>query len=55
MWFADAESGDDAREPLTVPLGLGVALVLSVGFTLVAGIFPGWLIDASESVLALAP
>jgi NADH-quinone oxidoreductase subunit N len=54
MWFADAESGDDAREPLHVPTGIGVLLVLAVGFTLVAGVFPGWLLNAADNVVAFA-
>lgn len=54
MWFADAESGDDSREPLEVPMGIGVLLTLSVGFTLFAGVFPGWLLDAAENVAVLA-
>jgi hypothetical protein len=31
-----------------VPLWTGVALTLSVGFTLVVGFFPGWLIEATR-------
>ena len=40
MWIADPEPGDDAREPVRVPLLLGVAIGLSVAFTLVVGIYP---------------
>ena len=47
MWIADPEAGDDAREPVRVPALLGVAVSLSVAFTLVVGLFPGWLIDAT--------
>ncbi|MGB8859427.1 MAG: NADH-quinone oxidoreductase subunit N [Ilumatobacteraceae bacterium] len=45
MWIAEPESGDDAREAVKVPALLGVAIGLSVAFTLVIGFFPGWLID----------
>jgi len=44
MWIADAESGDDARETVAVPGLLRVAIGLSVGFTLLVGFFPNWLI-----------
>ncbi len=49
MWVTEPESGDDGREAVRVPLWTGVALTLSVGFTLVVGFFPGWLIDAANS------
>jgi len=45
MWIADPESGDDGREPVRVPALLGVAIALSVLFTLVIGFFPGALVD----------
>jgi NADH-quinone oxidoreductase subunit N len=44
MWIADPEAGDDQREPVRVPLYLGIALTLSVLFTLAIGLFPDWLI-----------
>ncbi len=44
MWVSEPESGDDTRERVRVPSFLAVALTLSVGFTLVVGIFPEWLI-----------
>jgi NADH-quinone oxidoreductase subunit N len=44
MWIAEPEQGDDQREPVRVPLFLGVALTLSVLFTLAVGLFPDWLI-----------
>ena len=34
-----------------MPLWTGVALALSVGFTLVVGVFPGWLIDATKAAV----
>ena len=52
MWVAEPEPGDDGRETIRVPLWTGVALTLSVGFTLVVGFFPGWLIDATKAAVA---
>ena len=52
MWLADAESGDEAREKVSVPWTAGVVVAAAVGFTLVAGVFPGWLIDAARDALA---
>ena len=48
MWVTEPESGDGDRESIRVPLWTGVALALSVGFTLVVGFFPGWLIEATK-------
>jgi len=48
MWIAEPEAGDDAREPVRVPLLLGVAIALSVSFTLVVGFFP-------DVLLTIAP
>ena len=45
MWVTEPEAGDDARGAVRVPALLGVAIGLSVAFTLVIGFFPGWLID----------
>jgi len=45
MWIAEPEAGDDSREPVRVPLYLGVAISLSVAFTLLVGFFPDWLIS----------
>ena len=54
VWLADPEATDDARETVTVPLSSGIAIALCVGFTLVVGIFPGWLIEASDKVVQVA-
>lgn len=54
MWIAEPESGDDAREAVRVPLSTGLAIGVSVGFTLVVGIFPGWLVDASKHATLVA-
>ena len=53
MWITEPEAGDDDREPIRVPLWTGVALALSVGFTLLIGFFPGWLIDATKAAVAI--
>lgn len=55
MWIADAEPGDDAREAVRVPAWTGVALSLSVVFTLVIGVFPGWIVDAARAATASRP
>ena len=52
MWVTEPESGDAAREPIRVPLWTGVALALSVGFTLAIGFYPAWLIDATKAAVA---
>jgi NADH-quinone oxidoreductase subunit N len=54
MWITEPEPGDADREPVRVPLATGVALVAAVAFTLVVGIMPSWLIDASREVVGLA-
>jgi NADH-quinone oxidoreductase subunit N len=54
MWVAEPETGDDAREAIRVPPWTGVALALSVGFTLAVGFFPSWVIDAAKTVVAPA-
>ncbi len=53
MWVAEPESGDDAREAVRVPFSTGLAVALAVGFTLVIGFFPGWLIDAAKAATNL--
>jgi NADH-quinone oxidoreductase subunit N len=53
MWIADPEAGDEAREPVRLGAGSSVAVALAVGFTLVIGFYPQWLIDVSESVARL--
>jgi NADH-quinone oxidoreductase subunit N len=50
MWVVDDEPGDADREAVAVPLSTSVAIAASVGFTLVVGFFPGWLIDASRAI-----
>jgi NADH-quinone oxidoreductase subunit N len=52
MWLADSEAGDEARERVAVPFTSAVVVVAAVVFTIVAGVFPGWLIDASRDALS---
>jgi NADH-quinone oxidoreductase subunit N len=54
MWITDAEVGDDAREQVRVPLSSGIAIVLAVGFTILVGIAPGWIISAAENATTIA-
>ena len=54
MWIADPEPGDDAREAVRAPFSTSLAIVLAVGFTLLVGVAPGWLISAAENASALA-
>ena len=51
MWMADPEAGDDARESVRVPLSAGVVITAGALFTLFAGVFPGWLIDATRDAV----
>jgi NADH-quinone oxidoreductase subunit N len=53
MWVTEPESGDAGREAVRVPLWTGVALAVSVGFTLAIGIYPSWLIDATKAAVAI--
>lgn len=51
MWVTEPEAGDAAREAIRVPMWTGVALALSVGFTVAVGVYPGWLIDATKAAV----
>ncbi len=51
MWLADPEAGDESREAVRVPFTAGVVVVLGALFTLFAGVFPGWLIDATRDAV----
>ena len=41
-------------EPIRVPLAVGVTIAGAAVFTLFAGIIPGWLIDATDTVTQYA-
>ena len=51
MWVTEPEAGDATRETIRVPVWTGVALALSVGFTLAVGVYPAWLIDATKAAV----
>jgi NADH-quinone oxidoreductase subunit N len=53
MWLSDAEAGDEAREKVAVPVTSGIVILAAAVFTIVVGVFPGWLIDASRDALTL--
>ena len=61
VWLSDASDGAtasvdvaDTRERLRVPFSSAVVITLCVGFTLLVGVFPDWLIDASDKVVNVA-
>ncbi len=51
MWLHDA---DDDAPVVRVPLSAAVAIGSAAIFTIVVGLVPGWLIDAAETVTAIA-
>jgi NADH-quinone oxidoreductase subunit N len=51
MWIGDA---DERSATLRVPFAMGAVIAVSVVATIVLGIAPGWLIDASEQVTQYA-
>ncbi len=51
MWLSPA---DDGAETLTVPFSAGLAITAAAAFTIAVGIFPGWLIDAADTVTQYA-
>jgi NADH-quinone oxidoreductase subunit N len=54
MFMSDAEAGDDDREKVRVPLSASVGLAAALGFTILAGILPGWLLDLARHALPIA-
>lgn len=51
MWLAEP---DEDAPPVRVSVGAALAIVAAVGFTLVVGIVPGWLLDAADDAVAIA-
>jgi NADH-quinone oxidoreductase subunit N len=47
--FFDEEAEGVTREKLRVPFSATVGLALALGFTLLVGVFPGWLIDLAQN------
>ena len=52
MWLA--EPADESPVPLSVPVSSALAIAAAVAFTLFVGVFPGWLIDAADTVTTFA-
>jgi len=53
VWYSEP-AADSKLEPVRVPFSSAVAITLCVGFTLLVGFFPDWLIDASDKVVQVA-
>jgi len=51
MWVGDAAEGADT---VRIPFSMGAVIAVSVVFTIVLGILPGWLIDAADQVTQYA-
>ncbi len=53
MWLADDADGSAPTESVRVPWTAGAVIFGAALFTLVTGVWPNWLIDASRDILAL--
>ncbi len=58
MWLADPEDSDVEADVAGAGISVGLSAGLAIGaaavFTLFVGVFPGWLLDAAETVNAIA-
>ena len=58
MWLADpdddAVAADAAGTGISIGVSSGLAIGAAVAFTLFVGVFPGWLLDAAETVNVIA-
>jgi NADH-quinone oxidoreductase subunit N len=54
MWLAEPSDADESASKLPIPPLAGIAIAAAVVFTLLVGVFPGWLIDATQTVTAVA-
>lgn len=54
MWLTDPEANDHQREAVQVPWTAGTVIAGSAVFTLLVGVWPGWLIDAARAAAELA-
>ncbi len=54
MFMTDAVTGDDTREKVTVPFSAAVGVAAALVFTILAGVFPGWLLDLARHAMPLA-
>ncbi len=51
MWLHDPVLDDDDEAlALPVPFSAGVAITIAAAFTIAVGLYPGWLIDLSDSI-----
>ena len=48
------EAGDDSTEAEPVPISTGLAILSAAAFTLFVGVWPGWLLDAADTVTQYA-
>ena len=48
MYMTDGEA---VGEPVRVPASAGVAITLALGFTLLVGFLPGWLVDLAHDAV----
>ncbi|MDJ0770777.1 MAG: NADH-quinone oxidoreductase subunit N [Ilumatobacter sp.] len=48
------EAGDEATQREPVPISTGLAVLASAAFTLFVGVWPGWLLDAADTVTQYA-
>jgi NADH-quinone oxidoreductase subunit N len=54
MWMTDAETGDQNREKVQIPWTAGLVVVGTTFFTVLVGMWPGWLIEAARTAAELA-
>jgi len=58
MWLADPADDDVEADAAGTGLSVGLSAWLAIGgaaaFTIFVGVFPGWLLDAAETVTAIA-
>ena len=52
MWMEETPDGD--RTPIRIPASLQIALVLTVGVTLIYGVFPGLVSHFTDTVSLLS-
>ena len=48
------EAGSEATAVEAVPFSTGLAIAAAAGFTLLVGVWPGWLLDAAATVTTYA-
>jgi NADH-quinone oxidoreductase subunit N len=53
MWMSDGADSAASTEAVRIPWTAGVVVFGAALFTLVAGVWPNWLIDASRDILAI--